>query len=1158
MEQHCSTCREAITGIEQIACKGVCSKRFHIACTGLSKSLARQIDTTSNNVFWFCDDCAAIISNPSFRSMAFNASAETNAIAQLTNAITELRSDIKQLAPKPIRTPLWNKSTPTSTPIELRRPMKRIRVPDAVSTEPCQLGSRNASNDLVSVPLCDDENPKLLWIYLSRIKPDVTEDAVKAMVHANLGVEDANDCISGNSWITARSSFAVLNNNSNQPSENLILIPGRIIHANSEVLYSGHQRPTVPAASRPVNRSGGSEGGFQLPCYGKYTSVSKFSPSDAFMPSSFTCALDCAFFIPNDARFGADASLILQPTANSCSDIDANSAFFNWNSGRTTQSNWEVLYPDHQRLTVPASSHPVYRSGGSGGGFQLPFNGKYPSVLCIPSSHTPLPSSPEPCASSSTVPFDKWDVCPNGNFAENLLIGSPGCNELSTMEAPKPFVTVAHSRPIDHRKTRPIDASNLSDALRLYYQNVRGLKSKICECFVATSELGYEIYSFTETWLDSSVPSSQLFGSDYNVFRCDRSSVNSRRSRGGGVLRGCSLITSFLIGTAYIPPEKSQDGSIIDQHVDGLSEVRLQHPSCSVILLGDFNQPQLTWIRGDSNSMVIDSTSVLTSASASLLDGMQLNGMDQRNSLRNSQNRTLDLVFTDDSISISSVTEAIDAVVPIDTYHPPFNFDISFPNPIVFDEAFDTSARNFNRADFDTMNRVLSEINWTDFLNCTDVDIAVRVFSSILDDVFNNSVPLVRPPLRPPWSNGRLKRLKQLRSKLLRKFTSSRCPFTKMKLNIATRKYRSFNRFCYRRYVARTQRELRRNPKKFWKFVNSKRKESGLPAVLQLNDRIATSSAEKCNLFAMHFSSVFSDLSPTADQIFAAVTRLPIDVLNLDVFSISEEMVLEAIGKLKYTTSAGQDGIPACVLKKCRTLLVKPLTHIFNRSLEQQKFPDLWKRSFMSPVYKKGDKQNILNYRGVTSLAACSKVLERIVNDVIFSACRNWISENQHGFFPKRSVTTNLTVFTSYCISQMDGGKQIDAIYTDISAAFDSVNHDILLKKLQRLGCSERLCAWIKSYLTNRRLAVRIGSAESPDFIPKSGVPQGSNLGPLLFTMFCNDINLLLIGCGVLLYADDLKIFLVINSLADCYELQGFLDMVVNWCADNLLVLSVA
>ncbi|XP_055585075.1 uncharacterized protein LOC129737930 [Uranotaenia lowii] len=360
---------------------------------------------------------------------------------------------------------------------------------------------------------------------------------------------------------------------------------------------------------------------------------------------------------------------------------------------------------------------------------------------------------------------------------------------------------------------------------------------------------------------------------------------------------------SVLIGLSYIPPEKSQDISVLDLHVSALSEARLQHPSCGIIFIGDFNQPQLLWIPGQGNNLLIDPSSVISTASASLVDGTILNGMHQRNGLRNFHNRTLDLVFTDESILISTIIEANEVVVPIDVHHPPFEFDISFPNPVAFIEDFDSSARDFRRADFEVLNRALSEIDWTNLQRCADVDMAVSTFCSILSEVFDNSVPLVRPPLRPPWTNSRLKQLKQIRSKWLRLFSSSRCPFLKTKLNDATRRYRIYNRLCYRRYLDRTQSDLRRNPKTFWKFVNTKRKESGLPAVLHLNDRTAESSAEKCNLFANHFSSVFPIQSLSADQINAAVTLLPRDVLDLDIFAITEEMVLDAINNLKFSTS---------------------------------------------------------------------------------------------------------------------------------------------------------------------------------------------------------------------------------------------------------------
>lgn len=269
-------------------------------------------------------------------------------------------------------------------------------------------------------------------------------------------------------------------------------------------------------------------------------------------------------------------------------------------------------------------------------------------------------------------------------------------------------------------------------------------------------------------------------------------------------------------------------------------------------------------------------------------------------------------------------------------------------------------------------------------------------------------------------------------------------------------------------------------------------------------------------------------------------------------------MIITASRKLKSSYSPGPDGVPAVIFRRCIASLAVPLSRIFNTSFEQKTFPDMWKQSFMFPVFKKGDKRNVKNYRGITSLSAGSKLFEIIVSSVILNYSKSYISVNQHGFMPGRSVTSNLLDFTSACISQIETKAQVDAVYTDLKAAFDVIDHRILLCKLSRIGISDRLLSWLESYLSNRILRVKLDSAVSRAFSNSSGVPQGSNLGPLLFALFFNDVALLLGSEYVLIYADDLKIYLTVKSVEDCRRLQGLINTFADWCRLNKLLISVS
>lgn len=176
----------------------------------------------------------------------------------------------------------------------------------------------------------------------------------------------------------------------------------------------------------------------------------------------------------------------------------------------------------------------------------------------------------------------------------------------------------------------------------------------------------------------------------------------------------------------------------------------------------------------------------------------------------------------------------------------------------------------------------------------------------------------------------------------------------------------------------------------------------------------------------------------------------------------------------------------------------------------------------------------------------------------LFSKIRNKLTTHQHGFYSGRSCLTNLCCFSTCVCDAFNSKSQVDVIYTDFRKAFDQIDLNILIQKAsEQFGFSNGLIAVLRSYLFDRCQFVEIEGFRSELFIPTSGVPQGSNLGPLLFNLFINDL-VSSIKCGKLAYADDLKIFNQIDTVDDCVSLQASICAVSQWCIINKLDLNIS
>ncbi|CAB0006180.1 unnamed protein product [Nesidiocoris tenuis] len=231
-----------------------------------------------------------------------------------------------------------------------------------------------------------------------------------------------------------------------------------------------------------------------------------------------------------------------------------------------------------------------------------------------------------------------------------------------------------------------------------------------------------------------------------------------------------------------------------------------------------------------------------------------------------------------------------------------------------------------------------------------------------------------------------------------------------------------------------------------------------------------------------------------------------------------------------------------------------------DETLNAGSFPVKWKDSYVTPIFKSGCKTLVSNYRAVCTISSIPKSFEKLVVGRLSPIFVNVIAPEQHGFIKGRSTTTNLVEFTDFVFSGFDSGEQVDVVSVDFAKAFDRVSHKHITALLQSMGVYGLILSWIESYLSDRRQFVRFKNVVSEPYRASSGIPQGSNIGPLLFVIMINSVTSIPRPEGVelLMFADDLKIFGVVSSEDDYMGIQTFLDSLQGWCLANCLHLNPA
>lgn len=320
------------------------------------------------------------------------------------------------------------------------------------------------------------------------------------------------------------------------------------------------------------------------------------------------------------------------------------------------------------------------------------------------------------------------------------------------------------------------------------------------------------------------------------------------------------------------------------------------------------------------------------------------------------------------------------------------------------------------------------------------------------------------------------------------------------------------------------------------------------------------------NLPPDQFNEFFIGIAPELQKrvgppLFDPVQNVP-ETLH-PAFTFKEVTLIEVrdvIDALKNKKSKDPYGFDISLIKSVKNLIVGPLTRLINLCFKESIFPEALKKTVVTPIFKKGDPNNVSNYRPISLLPILSKILEKCMASRMaqFFESHKLFTDSQFGFRKGLNTTLGILDLVSSILDAFDESTYTTALFCDLSKAFDCVSHDLLLKKLQRYNFHPCSIYLIGSYLQGRTQSVRVGGVESAKGSVTVGVPQGSVLGPLLFLIYINDLPIMDAASKYTLFADDTTIT---NRHKDLEEAKArsaeAQERAEAWFSANMLFLNV-
>lgn len=689
---------------------------------------------------------------------------------------------------------------------------------------------------------------------------------------------------------------------------------------------------------------------------------------------------------------------------------------------------------------------------------------------------------------------------------------------------------------------------NFPQGMKIAHLNVRGLTTKFDEIKSILYSNSYDIFCLSETFLNSNKPSSFFNIHNYQMIRKDRDN-----GKGGGLLcfihhtilfenlislnpvvpesisfkisqpHSQPFITSFM----YRPPDTLIDwNQIFKQHVEQLSII------CNeILIMGDFNidlkhTSSNRWLRNIvkplSLKQIIDEPTREVENTATLIDHIYTN--------------------SPQNISCSYVQK----YALSDHY---LIMAIRKKGVIKSKERIKKKFNDYSRFTNENICNIFSKIDWNNILCHQDIDVIIdkfnQTFLSLTNKLIVQRTRFVKTETLPDWIDEDVRRHMKIRDKF--KFQKKWGEY-KSERNLVNHLIKKKKKEHMTKLVESSKNY---DTKRLWNALNIKNNKN----IKQVGE--SDLSSDTLN---EHFTTIASKLSK--DQQFSSEISCNSQMTHqsFSQFPRFTPLILKKIlNSISVSKSTGPDNISVRMLRKTFPFICNVITDIFNRILQEGKFPKMWKIARVTPIFKSGQKTNPSNYRPISVLPILSKIFEKHLNFHAqkFLSKYKLISPNQSGFRNGYSCTDAVHKIISDSLSQKQKHNKVLMLFIDFSKAFDCVDHEILIDKLKRLKFNNKALTIMTSFLQNRSQYVHFGGTSSSMRDINVGVPQGSILAPTFFQIYINDLLYLKLYSTSYAYADD-TVFITSNSNPSILNQTCERDLVSinNWCIKNKMSIN--